>query len=177
MKMWQKILIVAGVLVVAFVVFVATRPSHFHVERSTEIAAPAEKIYPLTADFHEWPKWSPWEKKDANMKKTFSGAPNGVGAIYEWEGNKDVGKGRMTVTAAEPGKSVTIKLEFLEPFPTTNIAKFDLVPTGDKTKVTWNMDGEAENLMHKMFTLMMDGMIGPDFEAGLANMKTAAEAK
>ena len=179
MKLWQKILVGIGVLVLAFLGVAMTQPDTFKVERSTEIAAPAEKSYALVADFHEWAKWSPWEKLDASMKKTFSGAPTGVGQVYEWEGNKDVGKGRMTLTAADPGKLVGIKLEFLEPFAANNALRFEFAAAGDRTTVHWIMEGESKGLLIKAMHLVMpmDSMVGGDFERGLAAMKTAAEGK
>ncbi len=176
MKLWQKILLVLGVLILGLLIFVATRPSHFAVSRSAEMSVPAAKIYPLVADFRQWPKWSPWEKKDLAMKKTYSGAPTGVGQIYEWQGNKDIGKGRMTMLAAEPNRELRIKLEFLDPGPFTNDARFTFVENGGKTTVFWRMEGESDGLMQKAFGLMMDTLVGPDFEAGLAAMKAAAEA-
>ncbi len=177
MQTWMKVLAVFALVIAGLVTFVATRPTHFTLSRSTEIAAPPEKIYALVADFHEWPKWSPWEKKDLAMKKTYSGAATGVGQIYEWADNKDVGKGRMTMQALEPGKLVRLKLEFLDPGPFTNDTRFAFVVSGDKTNVFWTMEGESDGLAQKAMSLMMDSLVGPDFEAGLAAMKVAAEAK
>lgn len=177
MKTWQKVVSVVVVVLIGLVGFIATRPDQFSLSRSTEIAAPPEKVYALVADFHEWPKWSPWEKKDLAMKKMYSGRHSGVGQIYEWQGNKDVGKGRMTVTEIEPGKLVRIKLEFLEPYPANNDTLFEFAAHGDKTTATWTMTGISNSFAHKALSLMMDSMVGPDFESGLASMKLAAEAK
>jgi hypothetical protein len=166
-------------VVAAVVAVVATRPSTFHIERSTEAAAPAEVVYAQIIDFHQWAGWSPWEKLDPTMKKTHSGAPMGQGAIYEWTGNDKVGQGRMTITDVKPNEHVGIKLEFLKPWQATNEASFDLKASGDKTKVTWAMDGHHD-FMGKAFSLVMDmdKMVGGDFERGLKQLAdVSVEAK
>ena len=138
--------------------------------------APPERIYPLIADFRAWAPWSPWEKKDPAMKRTFSGPDSGVGAAYGWEGDKNVGTGKMTILeATAPGK-VVIKLEFLKPFEATNTAEFTLQPQGDSTAITWAMYGKSNFLSKLMCVFMsMEKMVGPDFEAGLAGLKALAE--
>ena len=177
MKTWQKVVGAVLFVLAALVVFVATRPDHFSVVRSTEMAAPPEKIYALVADFHEWQKWSPWDKLDPGMKRTYEGDAGTLNHTYAWQGNKDVGKGKMAMMALEPGRLVRIKLDFLEPFPVTNDTRFTFVANSGKTNVFWTMEGENKTLMHKAFGLFMDSMVGPDFEQGLAAMKLAAEAK
>src|SRR5262249_7146798 len=128
-------------------------------------------------DFHAWPAWSPWEKLDPQMKKTFEGPASGVGAKYAWTGNDKVGEGRMTIEKSEKPSTVGIKLEFLKPFEATNATTFTFAPTAKGSKVTWAMDGE-NNFMAKAASLFMDmdKMIGGDFERGLTAMKTAAES-
>ncbi len=177
MKTLKIVLVVLAVVILGFVGFVATRPNHFSIARSTKVAATPEVLYALVADLHEWPKWSPWEHKDPAMTKQYSGAASGVGQVYAWQGNKDVGKGRMTVMELVPGKSAKVNLEFLDPGPFTNTVRFDFVAAGDKTQVTWTMEGESDNFVHRVFALGMDALVGPDFEAGLANLKLAAETK
>lgn len=164
--------LVAGVLIVA-----ATRPDTFRVQRSTGINAPPEKIFALIGDFDRWGAWSPYEKKDPAMKRTRSGPAAGKGAAYAWEGNKDVGMGRMEIADATPPSKVTIKLDFTKPFEAHNIVEFTLVPTGDGTQVTWAMHG-PQLYIGKVMGLFIDidKMVGADFEAGLANLKTAAES-
>jgi uncharacterized protein YndB with AHSA1/START domain len=154
----------------------AMKPDTFSVKRVVSIKAPPEKIAALITDFHQWSSWSPWEHLDPDMKRTFSGAPNGKGAIYEWEGNKDVGKGRMEVTdAATPVKTV-IKLDFLKPVETSSTTEFTLLPQGDTTTVSWNMSGPMPFVSRIMSVFVnMDKMIGKDFEKGLSNLKTVAE--
>ena len=164
------VLLVAGVLIYA-----TTKLDSFRIERSTTIKAPPEKISAYLSDFKQWAAWSPWEGKDPAMKRTFSGAASGKGAIYGWEGNKNVGTGRMEILDVQPQK-VTIKLDFISPFEAHNTTEYSLAPLGDSTKVTWAMFGPS-NYMSKVMSVFMsmDKMVGPDFEAGLAKLKTAAE--
>jgi uncharacterized protein YndB with AHSA1/START domain len=175
--MFTKILIGLVVLIGGFAAFVATRPSTFHVERSATIKAPAEVVFGQVADFHKWQDWSPWEKLDPAMKKTYSGAPSGNGANYAWAGNDKVGEGDMTITAAQPNEKISIRLEFAKPWKAVNTTNITFKPAGDGTLVNWAMDGE-NNFMGKAFGLFMDmdQMIGSDFEKGLASLGTVAEA-
>jgi hypothetical protein len=141
------------------------------------MAAPPQNAFALVNDFHAWAAWSPWEKMDPDMKKTFGGAPSGAGATYAWTGNKQVGEGKMTIEKTSPPSLVGIKLEFFKPFAATNQATFTFTPSGEGTKVTWAMDGE-NNFVGKAFSMFMDmdKMVGADFEKGLAAMKTLAES-
>lgn len=174
--MLKKIAIGVVVLILIFVGLAAMQPDSFRVQRAISIKAPPEKIIPLISDFHHWPQWSPWEKLDPSMTRTFSGAPKDVGAVYEWKGNKDVGSGRMEITGMTPPNRVGIDLLFLEPFESHCVTDFTLENKGDLTTVTWTMSGPS-NFMTKVMGLFssMDKMIGKDFDAGLASMKAAAE--
>jgi hypothetical protein len=174
--MLKKILIGVGALVILFLGVVAMQPATYSVTRSAEVSGPPELAFGQVNDFHHWVAWSPWEKLDPAMKKTFTGAEAGTGAVYAWEGNDDVGAGRMTIQASKPGEAVEIKLEFLKPFPSTSITTFTFEPAGAGTKVTWTMKGD-NNFMSKAFGLFksMDSMIGGDFEKGLAQLKVAVE--
>ena len=173
--MLKKIAIGVVVLVLIVLGLAAMQPDSFRVQRTIAIKAPAERILPLISDFHNWTSWSPWEKLDPAMKRTFSGAPKDLGAIYAWEGDDKVGAGRMEITGLAPSK-VDIKLDFLKPFEGHNVAEFALHPQADSTRVTWSMDGPS-SYMTKLIGVFfnMDKMIGKDFETGLANLKTAAE--
>lgn len=174
--MLKKILLTAAVLLVALLGYAATRPDSFEVQRSTRIHASPEKVAALIGDFHHWSTWSPWEKLDPEMRRTHSGAPSGVGAIYAWEGNRKVGAGRMEITDASPTSTV-VELDFLKPFESHSTAEFTLHPDGDFTEVVWKMRGPMPYLSKVMTVFMdMDRMIGQDFEAGLADLKAAAEA-
>lgn len=149
----------------------------FVVKRSAVISAPAERVYNLLSDFRNWSSWSPWEKLDSAMKKATSGAASGKGAVYQWEGNKKAGKGRMEITEATAPSRVVIKLDFEKPFRATNRTEFTLVPRGDATNVTWTMEGHRPFLMRILGVFFnMDKMIGKDFEEGLANLQSIAAA-
>jgi len=169
--------VLAGVVVLLLIV-ISTRPNTFKVQRSAKIGAPPEVVFPYLNDFHKWLDWSPWEKIDPNLNRTFTGADNGTGAVYDWLGNKQVGQGRMTITDSKLNEHVIIKLEFIKPFPMTNKTTFKLTPVGgDATNVDWIMEGNS-NFMSKAFSLFMDfdKMIGKDFEKGLRQLDEAAKA-
>jgi hypothetical protein len=176
--MLKKILIGLAVAVAALAGFIHTRPAAFTVQRSATIQAPADIVFAKVNDFHGWAEWSPWDKRDPAMKRTYTGAEKGLDAMYEWSGNQDVGQGRMTITESKPDELVKIRLEFLEPFPATNTTTFAFAPEGEGTQVTWRMEG-TNGFAGKAFSLLMDmdQMIGKDFEEGLASMKKGAEAE
>jgi hypothetical protein len=171
---------VLGVVVV-FLVVVAMQPAEFKVQRSATLAAPADIAFALVNDFHAWNDWSPWSKRDPNMKTAFEGPSAGTGASYAWLGNREVGEGRMTITDSKPNSSIDISLEFKKPFEATNHTLFTFTPqndkTSDKTLVTWSMDGK-NNFVGKAFGMFMnmDKLVGGDFETGLAQMQKSADA-
>jgi uncharacterized protein YndB with AHSA1/START domain len=177
--MFEIIAIIAVVLAIAVAVVLilaATRPDRFTVRRAATIKAPPEKIFAAISDFHQWTSWSPWEHRDPAMKRAYSGADSGKGAVYAWDGNKNVGSGRMEILEVSVPSKVVIKLDFLKPFEAHNTAEFTMLPQGDATSLTWVMHGHAP-FMNKMMQVFMnlDHMIGRDFEAGLANIKTISE--
>jgi len=174
--MLKKILIGLGVAFGVLLIVIALRPATFHIERSISVAAPPEAAFAQVNDFHAWNKWSPWEKLDPAMQRTYDGPPSGVGAKYAWVGNKEVGEGRMTIEQSEPSR-IVVKLEFLKPFAATNTASFAFAPADGGSKVTWAMDGNLD-FMGKAVHLFMDmeKAIGPDFEKGLTQLKSSAEA-
>jgi uncharacterized protein YndB with AHSA1/START domain len=171
--------IAAVVLVVAaagVLAYAATKPDTFRVERSATIKAPPERIFALINDLRGWNAWSPYEKKDPDMKRTFSGPASGPGAVYAWDGDKNVGQGRMEITEASTPSKIVIKLDFLRPFEAHNTAEFTMVPQADSTKLTWAMHGPNLFAGKVISTFInIDRMVGNDFEAGLANLKTIAE--
>ena len=175
--MLKKILIVVLVLVAGVLGYAATRPDTFRVERAATIKAPPEKVFALINDFRRWESWSPWEKKDPAMKRTFgSDATSGKGAAYAWEGNSDVGQGRMEIAESVPPSRVRIKLDFVKPFEAHNLVDFALEPKGDATHVTWAIHGPSPYISKLVGVFCnMDSMIGRDFEAGLAGLKAIAE--
>jgi Polyketide cyclase / dehydrase and lipid transport len=156
--------------------YASTQPDTFVVERAVHIQAPPDKIYPYLADFRQWSAWSPWEKRDPAMQRRFSGAASGQGAVYAWEGSRDVGSGRMEIRSARPVSSVDLQLDFLAPFEAHNTATFTLVPQNGATAVTWTLQGPMPFLSKVIGVFVsMDQMVGKDFEVGLANLKAAAE--
>ena len=172
-----KIISLAVVAVVGgFLIYAATRPDSFRVERTATINAPPERIFPLINDFQRWGAWSPFEKKDPGMKRTMSGVSSGEGAVYEWDGNKEIGQGRMEIVESVPPSRVTLTLDFTRPFEAHNIVDFTLEPRGNSTQVTWAIHGPSPFISKVMgIVLNMDKMIGKDFEAGLAALKTVSE--
>ncbi len=174
--MLKKILLGIAALLAVLAIVVSLQPATLHVERSLTIAAPPAVVFAQVNDFHAWHGWSPWEKMDPGMKRTFEGAPSGVGAKYAWVGNQQVGEGRMTIEKSEPSE-IVIKLEFFKPFAATNTATFSFDKTAEGTKTTWAMDGQNNFISKAMHLVMdMDKLLGADFERGLSAMKAHAEA-
>jgi uncharacterized protein YndB with AHSA1/START domain len=175
MEILKTILYILILAVLALLIYAATRPNTFRLERFTVIKAPPDKVFGIINDFKQWTGWSPWENIDADLTRTYSGAPSGVGTVYEWLGKK-TGQGRMEITEAKPGQRVSLKLDFIKPFKAHNITDFDLTPQDGGTRVSWAMHGPLglmQRVMHIFFN--MEKMVGPDFEKGLANMKALAE--
>jgi len=177
--MLEIIAIIAAILAVAIaavLILAMRKPGTLRVTRTTSIRAPAERIFPLISDFHQWVTWSPYEQKDPAMKRSYSGAERGRGAVYAWDGNNNAGSGRMEILDAAPPSKIVIKLDFFKPFEGHNTAEFTMLPQGDATNLTWTMHGPAV-FMTKVMQLFinLDHMIGKDFEVGLANLKTITE--
>lgn len=169
----------AGLLAVALVVVLiiaANKPDIFRVQRSATIKATPEKIFPLINDMHANLDWSPYEKKDPAMKRAHGGPQSGKGAFYEWDGNKEVGSGRITITESISPSKVVMALDMTRPFECHNIIEYTLVPQGDGTLVTWAMLGPTPYI-GKVIQIFFDTdkMVGRDFEAGLASLKVIAE--
>ena len=171
---------IAVVVVVVILIIAATKPDTFRVQRATSIKAPPEKIFPLINDLHSHSSWSPFEK-DPAMKKTHSGAPQGKGAVYEWDGNRQVGKGRIEIADTTPPSKLTMKLDMFTPFEAHNMVEFTLEPQGQSTNVTstnvtWAMHGPQPYMAKVMGTVInCDKMVGSQFEEGLAKLKALAE--
>ena len=175
--MIQIIFISLAAIAAVFAVFVAMQPSRFRITRKATIAVPAPAVFAQVNDFHKWEAWSPWEKVDPALKRTYEGAPTGTGAVYSWAGNNQVGEGRMTIIESRPSDLIRIKLEFFKPFAATHTAEFAFEPEGDRTAVTWSMAGENKFIAKGISLLMnMDKMIGGQFERGLAEMKSIVES-
>ncbi|MBB4844976.1 uncharacterized protein YndB with AHSA1/START domain [Paucibacter oligotrophus] len=174
--MLKKILLALVLLIAGLALYASSRPDSFRVERSIDIQASPEKVYALLDDFKQFGRWSPWEGIDPAMQREFSGAERGVGAVYGWKGNRDVGQGRMEILAAEPAAKLTIQLDFITPFEAHNTAEYRLQAIPGGTRMTWAMYGPA-NFMTKLMSVFasMDSMVGKDFEKGLAQLKAVAE--
>jgi Polyketide cyclase / dehydrase and lipid transport len=169
--------VVAGLTLAGLTGYIASRPSEFRISRSRIVAAPPHVVHGYVHDFHKWREWSPWERLDPSLKREYSGAPAGPGAVYSWSGNRQVGEGRMTITDSRVPQSLTLRLEFIKPWAATNFAHFDFVPGTAGTNVTWTMAGR-NNFMAKAFGLFidMDKMVGSYFEKGLEDLDAVAGA-
>ncbi len=171
-----KLILIASVVIIAIIlIYAATKPDTFHVERSINIKAQPEKIFPFINDFHQWALWTPYDK-DPAMKKTYGGRAGGKGATYAWEGNSNVGQGDISIADTTSPNKVVLDLHMIKPFEARNVVVFTIDAAGDSTKVTWGMDG-TNNMVSKVMGLFfsMDNMIGKDFEVGLSKLKTTAE--
>jgi len=177
MKIVRIVLLVLLIAVGGVLAMAATKPTHYHIERSATISAAPAAVFAHVNDFHAWEAWSPWEKIDPAMKRTFDGPPSGKDATYAWVGNDKVGEGKMTIIESQPDARVGIRLEFIKPFAETCQADFALAAEGEGTKVTWGMDGNHNYVSKIMCVFMdMDKMIGTDFEKGLGQLKSLAES-
>ena len=175
--MLKIILLGLAVVIAGILVYAATRPDTFRVERTTSIEAPPEKIFPLIDDLRSGEQWSPYYRKDPAMRGTYSGPASGVGATFDFAGNKDVGSGRVSITGSSPHGKVTMRLQMFKPFAADNVVEFTLVPRGQATDVTWAMQGRQPYVAKVMCLFFdMDKMVGTDFAAGLASLKALAEA-
>lgn len=178
-KLGRILLIVLGVFAAVVAVFLLVaffQPSHFSISRSTTIAAPPKTVFAHVQDMHKLQQWSPWAKMDPDIKITYSGPTSGVGSSYHWVGNSQVGEGSMTVVQTTLPNDIKMKLNFIKPFAANNDVDFNFVPSDKGTNVTWTMSGE-NGLIGKAMCLVfnMDKMVGPDFEKGLANLKSISE--
>ncbi|MEP6573454.1 MAG: SRPBCC family protein [Gemmatimonadota bacterium] len=174
--MLLTIVVILVVLIAGLLAYAATRPDSLRVERTDRIMAPADRIFPLINDLHSWGSWSPYERYDAAMKKVFSGAPLGKGAVYTWDGNAKVGAGRMEIIESTTPSRIVIKLDFVRPYEGHTTATFNLTPSADGTSVSWTMVGPSSFMTKLMGIFMnMDKMIGDDFARGLTNLRSVAE--
>ena len=172
-----KTLVALAAIVIVFAAVVAMQPSEFRVARSATIAAPAPVVFAQVNDFHKWGAWSPYDKLDPAMKKTYDGPPAGTGASYAWAGNDHAGVGRATITESRPNELVRIKLDFEKPFAGTAFAEFRFRPDGERTVVEWSLAGENNFIAKAVHLFMnMDKMVGGQFEDGLAQLRSVAEA-
>jgi len=173
--MLKKILATTAALLVMLAIVISLQPSTFHVERSTTVTTAPANVRALIDDFHAWRGWSPWEKLDPALRRQYGGAPSGVVTTYAWQGNRQIGEGRMKIEHSDASR-IVIRLEFLKPFAGTSTATFSLAPGQQGTVLTWAMDGKND-FVSKAFHLVVDvdQLVGADFERGLAALKARAE--
>jgi Polyketide cyclase / dehydrase and lipid transport len=170
-----NVAITISIIVLLVLIYAATKPDSFHVERAIDIEAPREKIFALINDFHEWDAWTPYNK-DPAMKKTYGGNGSGTGATYAWEGNNAVGKGEIVITDSAPYSRIAFDLHMIAPLEGRNHVVFALKTAGDTTTVTWILDDKHAYFVKVMSVFLnTDKMIGRDFETGLAKLKSVAE--
>jgi uncharacterized protein YndB with AHSA1/START domain len=171
-----KIIIGVAVVIVAILVFAATRPSTFYVQRSADIKAKPEKIFALINDFHNWDSWSPNDMADSTIKRTYTGPASGQGAISDWDSSGRAGKGHMEIMESVPPTKISVMVDFAKPIKAHNLNEFTLEPAGDSTRVTWSIKGTNFYPMKVMGIFMnMENMFGKHFHTGLNNLKTIAE--
>jgi hypothetical protein len=167
---------VVALLAAVILVVPAFRPDTFTIKRSIVVNAPPDWVFPLLVHFQRWRDWSPWEKKDPNLRRAFGPHASGKGAIYMWQGNNEVGEGKMEIVDARTPSLVRIKLEFVKPFKAQNEVDFTLEQKGAGTEVVWSMRGHVPYFARLAHLVMdMDAMVGKDFEQGLADLKARAE--
>ncbi len=174
-----KVLIGLVALVAAILGYGFTLPDTFRVERSATIAAPVAVVFAQVNNFHKWEAWSPWAKLDPRAKNSFEGPEAGEGAVFRWDGNDEVGKGAMTITAVKPDERITLRLDFEKPMKDTSITDFVFEPEGDTTGVTWTMSGQHQNVFQKLIckVLNVEKMIGDKFEEGLVSLGRVTESR
>lgn len=175
--MLKKLMLAVAALVALFLAYVAWLPADGRIERTATLAATPAALFAHVNDFHKWQAWSPWAKLDASAKATYEGPETGVGAAFAWDGNADVGAGKMTIVESTPAERIVMRLDFTRPMANTSLAEFTFTPEGDKTRVTWSMRGEASFFQRAVCTLLnADKMVGDMFEAGLKSLEGAAKA-
>lgn len=176
LRLIKYLVIILVLAIVALLGYASTRPDNFAITRKIAINAPPEKIFPLINNFTAWSKWSPWDKLDPALQRTFSGPPEGVGSQYAWKGNDSVGTGRMEITEAAPFSRIAVRLDFLSPMEISNMAIFLLTPSASGTDVEWTMTGK-QPFASKVFGVLVDidKMVGDDFDRGLSALKQEAE--
>jgi uncharacterized protein YndB with AHSA1/START domain len=169
-------LVIVGVLIGGVCALAAFKPDRLAIERTTHIAAPPEAVFALVNDFHQWPRWAPQDRSDPKMRRSYSGAPAGVGAASQWTSAGSAGEGHMQIIGATPPNQISVQVDFARPFTAHNLNEFSFAPEGSGTRVSWAMQG-TNVFMAKLMSVFvnMDRMMGAHFEAGLRDLKAAAE--
>jgi uncharacterized protein YndB with AHSA1/START domain len=172
----QIFLTILVIVIAVLAGVIAMQPENYSYTRSAVFNAAPAAVFAQVNDFHKWEAWSPWAKLDPNAKNTFEGPAEGAGSSFAWDGNNQVGAGKMTITESTPPSRIVLKLEFIKPFPGTSQTEFTFMPEGNGTKMTWTMSGK-NNFIGKAMGLIMncEKMIGEQFEKGLSNLKAVVE--
>jgi uncharacterized protein YndB with AHSA1/START domain len=174
MKTLRFLLIAGATLVAVVLVGGLLLPGRFHIERSVQFNGPAARAYPLVADPHRWKDWTVWNQRDPAMQISYFGTPSGAGSGWSWHSPSE-GDGKMTLTAVAADQRVAYDLYFPD-MDSTSTGELRFEPQADGTRITWTMDGDmGANPLKRWLALAMDRLVGPDFEAGLARLKTLAE--
>ena len=174
MKFLKWFLIVVIVLLAALFLIGFLLPSKVHVERSLVMAVPPEKVFAKVNDLRTWSNWSPWNLRDPNMQVSYEGPDSGVGQKSIWK-SETQGNGSQEITAIDPNQRIETFLDFGS--QGTAVSSWKFSPEGDGTQVVWDMDVELKSPLERYFGLMMESMIGPDYEEGLANLKRLVEGE
>jgi uncharacterized protein YndB with AHSA1/START domain len=171
-----KILLVVCVAIIGILVFAAAKPDTFRIQRSITINAPAERVFALIDDFHQWPRWAPQDREDATMRRSYGLQSSGVGAVSQWTSNGSAGAGEMAIAASVPNSRIDITVDWIKPFKVKNTHEFEIVPVGQRVRVTWNAEGSNLYMMKIMEVFVgINGLMGKHFDIGLKNLKAAAE--
>lgn len=177
--MLKKMVIGLGLILALFMIYVAFQPADFRIAREAKIEAPAEILFTYVNDVQKFESWNPWLKADPEVKRTFEGPVSGVGAACAWSGNKNVGVGKMTIVESLPYSRVLMRLDYQEPFQSTNQAEFTLKEEGNTTVITWTLMGHSA-YFHRLITTLfvnMEKLVSTTFDQGLAELKKMAEAE
>lgn len=176
--MWKKLALALIAIVAVLAVVVALQPGEFRVARAITIAAPAPKVFAEVNAMRRWQPWSPYEKLDPAMKRSYEGPEAGQGSSYTWSGNSQAGEGRATIVESRANEKIRIRLDFRKPFAATSHATFTFKPQGNATIVEWALEGDKNYLAKALHLVIdMDRMVGGQFEEGLGNLRKVAEAK
>ena len=176
--MWKKLVLALVAILAVLGVVVAMQPDTFRVARAITIAAPASKVFAEVNAMRRWQPWSPYEKLDPAMKRSYEGPEAGQDSSYAWSGNNQAGEGRATIVESRPNEKIRIRLDFLKPFAATSYATFTFKPQGSTTSVEWALEGDKTYFAKALHLVMdMDKMVGGQFEEGLGNLRKVAETK
>lgn len=175
MKVLKVIGLVLLIILVLFLIIALFLPSEYRVQRSAEIMVTPDSLYAVLSDYNYFAKWNPWIPMEPEASVEIAGSPGTVGTSYSWSG-KIIGTGKLVVTNMTPPSSIQQRIHFIEPMESQADLEWRLEPTSGGTKLVWTMRGPNDYPMGRYFGLLMDDMMGKDFESGLANLKKLCES-